>query len=197
MSARAAETRRTVTRLLADAGAGRRGAVEELAPLIYGELKQLAAAKLRGERPGHTLQATALVHEAWLGLVDDVAAGVDGRRHFFGIASRTIRRVLVNHARRRGALKRGERERLDLDVDQLAPARSRGDVVDLLALDEALSQLEGRDSRQARIVELRFFAGLTIPETAAALEISPATVKRDWEMARAWLYRELRSNEHE
>jgi RNA polymerase sigma factor (TIGR02999 family) len=163
---------------------------DEAAALVYNELRRLAAAYLRRERPGQTLQATALVHEAYLRLA---GAGTPWRdeRHFVGIAARSMRQILIERARARGALKRwGGLDRVSL-VDSLVAATAEDAM--LPALDEALSRLEAIDPEQARIIELRFFGGLSIEEAAAALEISPATLKRRWSLARAWLFRELSS----
>ncbi len=161
---------------------------EELAPLVYDELRRLAAAYMRRERPGQTLQATALVHEAYLRLA---GAGTPWRdkRHFVGIAARSMRQILVERARARGAQKRwAELDRVSL-TDALAVAADPAGT--LPALDDALTRLEQIDPEQARIVELRYFAGLSIDETADALGISPATLKRRWALARAWLFRDL------
>jgi len=176
-----------VTRLLLDLSNGRREATDELLPLVYAELRELAARLLRNERPDHTLQPTALVHEAYLRLVDQRVGTWENRAHFLGIAAQAMRRILVDHARRRGTAKRrGARVTLD---DAVAPPT--GPSVDLLEIDAALGRLAGLDARQARVVELRFFGGLTLEETAAVLGVGPATVKRDWTVARAWLHREL------
>jgi RNA polymerase sigma factor (TIGR02999 family) len=157
-------------------------------PLVYTELRKLAASYLRVERPDHTLQPTALVHEAYLRLVDQRSVNWQNRAHFFGIAAQMMRRILVDHARRRQAAKRdGATYRLYTSEEE-ATARDP----ELLALDEALSGLEALDARQARIVELRFFGGLTVEETAEVAGVSPATVKREWRTARAWLAREIR-----
>ena len=158
-------------------------------PLVYGELRTLARAYLRRERRDHTLQATALVHELFLRMAADHPADWQDRAHFFGIAARVMRQVLVAHARRRLALKRGAGGD-HVDVDDLHLPQAKG--IDLDALDGALSSLAERDPQQARIVELRFFGGYTIKETAAIVRRSPATVSREWELARMWLYRELR-----
>jgi RNA polymerase sigma factor (TIGR02999 family) len=161
---------------------------EELAPLVYDELRRLAAAYMRRERPGQTLQATALVHEVYLRLAGAGTPWTD-QRHFVGIAARSMRQILVERARARGAQKRwGGMDRVSLS-DALAVAADPEGT--LPALDEALSRLEQIDPEQARIVELRYFAGLTIEETADALGMSPATLKRRWALARAWLYRDL------
>jgi RNA polymerase sigma factor (TIGR02999 family) len=177
-----------VTWLLAEWAGGDEGALDRLMPLVYQELRRIADRALGRERQGHTLQATALVHEAYLRLVQQHSAQFQNRAHFFAIASQVVRRILVDHARRRASIKRGAGEArviLDMDVADDAPS------VDALALDEALERLASLDSQQARIVEMRFFGGLTVEETADVLKISPRTVKRDWSMARAWLRREL------
>ena len=179
-----------VTQLLANWSKGDRSALEQLTPLVYDELRRLAARYLRRERPGQTLQSTELVHEAYLRLIDQRSVQWQNRAHFFGIAAQMIRRILVDHARSRQARKRGGTAyRVTLD-EAIAAAPEQRDL-DLVALDEALNQLSLIDPQQGRIVEMRFFGGLSIEETAEALRISPATVKRDWTMARAWLFREL------
>ncbi len=177
-----------VTRLLQDLQQGRDGAADQLVPLVYGELHNLAVHYMRSERGDHTLQPTALVHEAYIRLVDQRHASWQNRSHFFGIAAQAMRRILVDHARRKQAGKRegGDRVTLDESVAE-APQRS----VDLIALDDALNKLAALDPRQARVVELRFFGGLDIEQTAESLGISPATVKRDWTFARAFLQREM------
>jgi len=160
--------------------------MDRLVPLVYDELKVLAAAYLRSERPDHSLQTTGLVHEAYLKLVNAQRSTWESRAHFFGIAAQAMRRILVDHARRRRA--RGAGGHISLD-DHLPGASSSNE--DLLAVDEALERLALLDARQARIVELRYFAGLTIEQTAETVGISPATVKREWTSAKAWLMREL------
>jgi RNA polymerase sigma factor (TIGR02999 family) len=161
---------------------------DELAALVYNELRRLARAYMRRERPGQTIQATALVHEAYLRLADAGAPWKD-ERHFVGIAARSMRQILVERARARGAQKRwGGLNRVSIS-DSLAIAADEETL--LPALDEALSRLEQIDAEQARIVELRFFAGLSIEETADTLQLSPATIKRRWALARAWLHRDL------
>ncbi|HEY1375795.1 MAG TPA: ECF-type sigma factor [Gemmataceae bacterium] len=164
---------------------------DDLLPLVYAELRRLAARQLAGEAPGQTLQPTALVHEAYLRLAGGAAPR--SRNEFLAAAATAMRRVLIDRARARRAEKRGGgRGRADLDPDHLAaPERS----ADLLALDEALTRLVAQDPRKAKLVELRYFAGLTLDEAAAALEISPATADRDWAFARAWLHRELAGEE--
>jgi len=183
------ESRAEVTELLQQWSVGRQDALEQLLPAIYGELKRLAGSYLRRERPDHTLQATALVHEAFLKLVDQRDVRWQNRAHFFGIAAQIMRRILVDHARAHTASKRGSGER-PLSLDDalvIAPAPD----VDVLALDDALTRLAVVDPQQSRVVELRFFGGLTIDETAEVLGISPATVGREWTLAKAWLYAEL------
>jgi RNA polymerase sigma factor (TIGR02999 family) len=178
-----------VTRLLVDWSKGDAGALERLPPLVYGELKRLAARYLRRERSDHTLQSTALVHEAFLRLVDQRNVVWQNRVHFFGVAAQLIRRILVDHARGRHAAKRGAGA-VKLSLEDVVEA-PRQRPLDLVALDDALDALARMDPQQGRVVELRFFAGLSIEETAEVLRISPATVKRDWTAAKAWLYREL------
>ena len=163
--------------------------LDSLLPVVYQELKRLAASYLRRERPGQTLQPTALVHEAYLRLMKDKPERWQNRAHFCAIAAHSMRQILIERARARGALKRGGAQpRVTLDEALIAGAEPS---VDLLALDRALERLEALDPEQARLVELRFFGGLTVEETAEAMNISPATVKRHWTVARAWLAREL------
>lgn len=181
-----------VTRLLDAAAAGKSQAAEGLLPLVYNELRKLAAARLAAEKPGQTLQATALVHEAYLRLIGpEGGRAYSGREHFFGAAARAMRQILVDLARQKNADKRsGDRQRLPLDA--VAEATTDGSpVVDLIALDEALTRLAIEDPEKARLVELRYFAGLSVEDTAAALGISPATAKRHWVYARSWLFGEL------
>lgn len=180
---------RNITHLLKEWSDGDRQALDELTPLVYDELRQQATRYLRKERPNHSLQATALINEAFLRLIDVKDVEWQNRAHFFAIAANLMRRILVDHARRRDAEKRGGSQiRLTLD-ETLALAEEP--EVDLLAIDEALDRLAVIDQQQARVVELRFFSGLTVDETATALGISPKTVKRDWSVARAWLRREI------
>jgi RNA polymerase sigma factor (TIGR02999 family) len=180
-----------VTRLLEAWQRGDARAGDELVPLVYGQLRRLAAVKLRRERGSHTLQATALVHEAWLRLMKQHGATWQNRGQFFAVAAQAMRRILVDHARRRLAGKRGEGVE-PVDLDRLSNVLSHSLPDDrLVAVDEALERLAALDDRQARIVDLRFFGGFSIEETADALEISPATVKREWATARAWLFREI------
>jgi RNA polymerase sigma factor (TIGR02999 family) len=178
-----------VTRLLVAWGDGDRAALDRLMPLVYEELRRLARHYMGRERPGHTLQTTALVNEAYLRLVEQEGMRWENRAHFYGIAARLMREILVDHARSRQAAKRGGAQvRLSLSkVDRIA---SRPDV-DLLTLDEALGRLAALDPQKGRIVELRYFGGLGIEETAEVIGVSPATVKRDWSMARAWLRSEI------
>jgi RNA polymerase sigma factor (TIGR02999 family) len=182
-----------VTQILASMEQGDPHAADQLLPLVYDELRKLAAARMAAESPGHMLQATALVHEAWLRLVDaERQQHWDSRGHFFAAAAEAMRRILVDSARRRRSEKRGGgrlRESLDEAV-LVAPEVPD----DLLALDEALSRLEAADPRAAELVKLRYFAGLTIPEAAQALQVSPRTADDIWAYARAWLYQELRGN---
>jgi RNA polymerase sigma factor (TIGR02999 family) len=182
-----------VTRLLSAIEQGDPRAAADLLPLVYDELRRLAARKLAREAPGQTLQATALVHEAYLRLVGTDDQGWDGRGHFFAAAAEAMRRALVDNARRKAAEKRGgRRERQDLDgVDLAAPAPPD----DLLALDEALAKLEARDAVKARLVKLRYFAGLSEQDAAEALGVSRATAHRHWRYARAWLLNELGGDE--
>lgn len=181
---------RDVTRLLQEMSDGNRAVVDELMPLVYAELRRLAGSFLRGERVGHTLQPTALVNEAYLRLIDQRRVRWRNRAHFFGIAARLMRRILVDHARRRQAAKRGG-DAIVLTLDEALIADETD--VDLVALDDALRGLGEMDPDLVRLVEMRFFGGLTIEETAEAMGVSPATVKREWSTARAWLHRELGS----
>lgn len=178
-----------VTELLEAWHRGSEAARDQLAPLVYRDLRRLARAHLARERSGHTLQPTALVHEAYIRLMDHGAMDWRGRTHFFALAATTMRRILVSYARRHRAAKRGHGGVAVTLCEGHAVGASRD--VDLLALDAALAELERIDPRQCRVVELRYFGGLTIEETAAALRVSPATVKIDWSLARAWLFREL------
>ena len=178
-----------VTRLLAAMGAGDRSAFDGLFPLVYDELRDIAHRHLRGERTGQTLTTTDLVHEAYFSLVGIDRVSWADRAHFLAVAARAMRRVLINRAVARGTQKRGGRpQQAELDVDSLSAEMPDEQ---LIALDEALRLLEARNERYGRIVECRFFAGMSVEETASALRISPATVKRDWVLARAWLHREL------
>jgi RNA polymerase sigma factor (TIGR02999 family) len=179
-----------VTRMLIDWSNGDRGALEKLMPVVYAELRRQAARYLRRERTGQTLQATSLSHEAYLRLIDQRNVRWQNRAHFFAVAARLMRRVLVDHARCRHRVKRGGGMTV-LPLEEALAVAAEKSTVDLLALDEALQKLEVIDGRQARIVELRFFSGLSIDEAAGVLGVSPATVKNDWNVARAWLRREI------
>ncbi len=178
-----------VTRLLRDLRGDGRAGLDVVFPRVYEELHRLAAKQIRGERTDHTLGVTGLVHEAYIKLASLDRIEWQNRSHFFAVAARAMRRILVDYAVARGAKKRGggwHRVAIE-DADRIASQRSR----ELLDLDEALDRLDAIDPRYGRVVECRFFAGLTIDETAEALDVSPATVKRDWSFARAWLHREL------
>ena len=178
-----------VTALLSDWSRGDAAAAERLMALVYRELRELASGLLRGERATHTLQPTALVHEAVLRLLGDAPLNLDNRAHFFGTMARAMRQVLVDHARRRNADKRGGGMAAVELEHALELAQSGG--VDLIALDDLLRRLEVLDATQARVVELRYFVGLSIEETATVLGLHPSAVNREWAMARAWLKREL------
>jgi len=181
-----------VTGLLESAAGGDREAQEQLWSCVYQELRYLAASFMRQERRQHTLQPTALVHEAYFRLIDQKRVQYRSRTHFFGVAAQLMRLILVDSARASAAEKRGGgAPRLGLEEAAEAATDEPFDI-DLLALDEALRRLEESDARQCRVVELRFFGGLSIEETAEALEISPATVKREWDFAKAWLFKEIR-----
>ena len=178
-----------VTQLLLDWGNGNRQALEKLTPLVYDELRRLASRYLRRERKDHTLQSTALVHEAWLRMVDQRQIHWQNRAQFFGLAAEMIRRILIDHARNRQAAKRGDGA-IKLSLDEAMATPDSRDF-DLVALDDALAGLARLDPQQSRLVELRFFAGLSVEESAAVLGVSTATVKREWAAAKAWLYRAL------
>ena len=187
---------RAVTELLRAWGAGDAQAYDALVPLVYAELRRQARLAMRREGEGHTLQPTALVHEAWLRLGDQHAGHWESRTQFFAVAAQMMRRVLVDHARRRRAIRRGggvvQVSLGDVDRADAGPARSTPlDSLDVLALDDALARLAVLDPQKARLVDLRYFAGLSIPEAAAVLGVSPATVGREWAVARMWLRREL------
>jgi RNA polymerase sigma factor (TIGR02999 family) len=178
-----------VTQLLVDWGKGDKQALDGLMPLVYDELHRIASRYLRRERQGHTLQTTALINEAYMRLVDQNRVSWQSRAHFFGVAAQMMRRILVDHARSHLYAKRGGgAQKLTLD-EAIATPQERD--LDLVALDDALTTLAEIDPQQGRIIELRYFGGLTIDETAEVLSISPATVKRDWNMAKAWLYGEI------
>jgi RNA polymerase sigma factor (TIGR02999 family) len=177
-----------VTALLLAWSGGDEKAGTRLIDAVYGELRRVARRQLRGERNEHSLAPTALVHETYLKLVDQRRVRWQNRAHFLGIAGQLMRRILVDHARARAAAKRGKDRTVVLDTVDVETAPLN---VDILALDAALDKLAAMDSRQGKLVELRFFAGLTVEETAEALKVAPITVKRDWAHARAWLFREL------
>jgi len=179
-----------VTRLLVAWSKGDRDALEELIPVVYGELRRIAGRYLRHERPDHTLQPTVLVHEAYLKLVDQDRARWQNRAQFFGVAAQLMRRILVDHARMHAAAKRGGGMTPITLVDVAGASPSGG--IDVIAVDEALTRLTSLYPEQGRLVELRYFGGLTIEETGEAMGISPATVKRQWTVARAWLLRHLK-----
>ena len=178
-----------VTELLEGLSAGKEHALDDLLPVVHNELRRQAARYLRRERQNHTLQPTALVNEAFIRLVDQRNVRWQNRAHFFGVAAQAMRRILIDHARTQQRIKRGGvQQNVTLDEGMLATeARS----IDVLALDEALTRLASIDERQARVVELRFFAGLSVEETATVMAISTATVKREWSMAKAWLHVQL------
>jgi RNA polymerase sigma factor (TIGR02999 family) len=178
-----------VTELLRSWRQGDAAALDRLIPLVHDELRRVARSHFRRERPGHTLQATALVHEVYLRLVDIDHMTLTNRTHFFAVAARLMRQILVDHARRKRADKRGGGVTM-MSLDEVSPV-SQTSIVDVLALDQALDALSSHDRRQCHVVELRFFAGLSIDETAEALGVSAATVEREWAMARAWLYQRL------
>jgi RNA polymerase sigma-70 factor, ECF subfamily len=179
-----------ITELLIDWGQGDQLALEKLMPLVYDELRRLANNYLRREPAGHTLQPTALVNEAYLKLVGQRKVNWQNRAHFFAISAKLMRRILVDHARQRQAVKRGGSDQQRLSITS-AETIVKQPAIDLLALNEALDELAQMDPQQGRIVELRFFGGLSIEETAEVLSISHATVERDWKLARAWLRRQL------
>ena len=185
-----AATPSDISRLLRQWSEGNRAALEELLPLVYDELHRQAARYLRRERATHTLQTTALIHEAYLRLIDQRDVHWQSRTHFFAIAAQMMRRVLVDYARAKHREKRGRGDVcLPLEAAKLVADDEKG--VDLMALDEALTRLAAMDEQQARVVELRYFGGMSLEETAEALHISRATVARDWDVAKAWLRREL------
>lgn len=180
-----------ITRILKSWSGGNREAVDDLIPLVYDELHKVAAQYLRRQRPDHTLQPTALVNEAYLKLIDISDVNWQDRAHFFAVASQTMRHILVDHARSLGREKRGGNfQKLSLDE---AISSSQEKEVDLLILNDALENLAEIDEQQSKIVELRFFGGLTVEETAVVLKISPATVKREWRIAKAWLFGRIKN----
>jgi RNA polymerase sigma-70 factor (ECF subfamily) len=184
-----------VTVLLRAWGGGSEKALDRLAPLVYRELRQMAGRMMAAERPNHTLQPTALVNEAYLRLVDARQVSWQDRAHFFGICARAMRQILVDHARSRTSAKRGGGEvALELEEGLVA---ARAPEVNLLELDDVLNRLAELDPRKSQVVEMRYFAGLSLKETAEALKVSAETVRRDWKMAQAWLHRELSRNKQD
>ena len=178
-----------VTQLLLDWSGGDHAALDRLMPLVYDELRHLASRFLRRERPGHTLQTTALVHEAYLRLVNQKQVNWQNRAHFFAIAAQLMRRIVIDHARAQNYAKRGGGA-LTLSLDEAATLTAER-AAELIALDDALVTLAANNTRRSRIVELKFFGGLTTDETAFVLELSTRTVEREWNLAQAWLYREM------
>jgi RNA polymerase sigma factor (TIGR02999 family) len=182
----------TITRMLQEWNDGKREAINDVMPLVYDELHRQAKRYLRRERQSHTLQTTALIHEAYLKLIGQQNVEWEGRTHFYAIAAQAMRRILVDYARTQKREKRGG-DNIPLPIDEAMQIAGKDEkTVDLLALDEALVRLAARDERQARVVELRYFADMSLEETAAALGISRATAALDWSMAKAWLFRELK-----
>lgn len=178
-----------ITKLLDDYTNGNRACLDQLLPLVYGELRRLAHSYLRSERQDLTLQTTALVHEAYLKLIDQHSVNFQNRAQFFALSAQAMRRILLDNARRHTAEKRGKGEKVFLeDIAEISIERN----VQLIELDSALQELEEFDAKQAKIIELRYFGGMTIEETAEVLQISPATVKREWTMARAWLFERMK-----
>jgi RNA polymerase sigma-70 factor (ECF subfamily) len=181
-----------VTKLLVQLTDGDRRAMDELLPLIYDELRRLASSYLRRERQGHTLQPTALVHEAYMRMVDQTQVRWQNRAHFFGVAAQMMRRILVDHARGHAAEKRGG-EFQKLSLDEQVEVASMDRELNLVALDDALNRLSEVDPQKSKIVELRFFGGLSVDETAEVMGVSAPTVKRQWRMAKAWLYGQMQN----
>ena len=180
----------SISLLLDRASRGDALAARELLPLVYDQLRATAARRMAGERPDHTLQPTALVHEAYLKLVGTGQVSWDGRRHFYAAAAEAMGRILIDHARGRRRQKRGGGVK-PVDLDAIEAAEQERPIEEILSVDEAIHRLEKRDERMATIVRLRFYAGLEVGEIAAALRVTDRTVRRDWAMARAWLYRDL------
>ncbi len=186
-----AENSQNITRMLKDwSGGGNREALDQLLPFVYDELHRQASRYLRRERSDHTLQTTALIHEAYLKLIDQRDVQWQNRAHFFAVAAQAMRRILVDYARARKREKRGGDD-VKLQLDEAINVSGGEKSIDLVALDEALTRLAKFDERQARVVELRYFSGMTEEETAEVLDTSPATVRRDWNMAKAWLHSQL------
>ncbi len=187
-----------ITELLTAWSSGNQAALDKLLPIVYQELRRLASKKLRSQRAGDSLQPTALVHEAYLKLINCQDVKWQNRAHFFGVAAQIMRNILVDHTRTQLAAKRGGGNKISLeDLDELSEDQQRENEIDLIALDDALIKLAQLDPQQSRIVELRYFGGLTIEEAAEVLHISPATIKREWALAKSWLFREInnRSNQ--
>lgn len=185
-----AENSQEISRILREWSDGEDDATDKLMPLVYDELRRQAARFMRRERDGHSMQTTGLVHEAYIKLVDQRSVNWQNRAHFYGIAAQAMKRILVDHAKARHREKRGGVAE-DLPIDEARFAFSDERNVDLVELDEALARLAKLDARQARLVELKFFAGMSIEEIAEILQISPATIKREWNSAKAWLHREI------
>ena len=179
-----------ITERLIAWGAGDRAALDQILPIVYQELRRMAGNYLRQENPGHTLQPTALVHEAWLRLIDQARVDWRNRAQFFGVAAQMMRRILVDHAKAKHREKRGG-EAVKLSLDETINL-SQERAADLLALDDAIGELTRVDERKSRVVELRYFGGFSVEETAQILGVSPETVMRDWKMAKAWLYQQIR-----
>jgi len=185
-----AEEKPDITHFLQELSEGNEEVFDQLMPLVYEELRRQAARFLRRERDGHTLQTTALIHEAYLKLVNQKEVRWQNRAHFFAIAAQAMRRILVDYAKTRNREKRGGDD-VNLQIDDVVEPSAKARSIDLEALDEALNRLAKFDERQARVVELRYFSGLTEQETAEVLKVSPATVRLDWKMAKAWLHNQL------
>ena len=187
-----AQNSQNITRMLKDWSGGNREALDKLLPFVYTELHRQASRYLRRERNDHTLQTTALINEAYMKLIDQSEVEWQNRAHFFAIAAQTMRRILVDYARTRKREKRGGDD-VKLQLDDAMNVSAKEKSIDLVALDEALNRLAEFDERQARVVELRYFSGMTEEETAEVLSVSPATVRRDWNMAKAWLFHQLKN----
>jgi RNA polymerase sigma-70 factor, ECF subfamily len=186
----AVSAKKNITRLLVDWQQGDKAALDHLLPMVYHELHQIAAGHLKNERRDHTLQATALIHEAYLRMIDQDLPDLQSRAHFFGVASRLMRQILVDHARTNKASKRGGQSR-KLSLDDAPPMPAFDDAVELLAFDRALMKLAALDERKSRVVEMRAFGGMSVEDTAVSLGVSVPTIKRDMRLAQAWLRREL------
>lgn len=183
--------RHDITGILREWSGGNPDALERLLPLVYKELHRQAAAYLRRERADHTLQATALINEAYMRLVDQKAVDFEDRSHFYAISARLMRQILVDHARTKRSEKRGGPDAIRVDIEEAANVAAADQDIDLIALDDALTRLAAKDKQQAQLVELRYFSGMTLEETADALGISRATAARNWNVAKSWLKREL------